>query len=87
VPYLWALSEPEALIYLAATLETVRRRRGSPRWPAEIYRRQLGRLNVALAQSTIYLDTDRHSAEAVHRLALAGLHAAGLWPMKDPSRP
>ncbi|MCC6628836.1 MAG: hypothetical protein IT340_15705 [Chloroflexi bacterium] len=83
VPHLWALSRPDALIYLAVTLAVIRQRRAAPNWPAAIYQRQLRRLTLALAHATVYIDTDRRQPAGVLAVARAGLLAAGVVVAKD----
>jgi hypothetical protein len=74
IRHLWALSEPDVVIYLAVSLPGIRRRRDEPTWPARIYATQLRRLEQALASCDIYIDTshrDRASVLAVARRGIA----------------
>jgi hypothetical protein len=82
-PYLWALPEPDLLLYLSVDLTGVRRRRGDPGWPAPIYGRQLRRLQPALARCDIYLDTSTRAAPEVLAAARAALRAAGAPPPSE----
>jgi hypothetical protein len=82
-PYLWALPEPDHLLYLAVDLAGVRRRRADPEWPAAIHQRQLRRLLPALARCSIYLDTSSRGAAEVLAIARAALRAAGAPPPKE----
>jgi hypothetical protein len=76
VPHLWALSEPDILIYLSVDLPTLRRRRRDPSWPASIFAAQQRRLVHALAHCDVYIDTARRDSAGVLRVALAGIIAA-----------
>lgn len=80
VPHLWALLEPDVVIYLAVDLDGVRRRRGNPAWPAAIYHQQQRRLLSALGGCTIYIDTSTRTAAEVLAVARAALRAAGVVP-------
>jgi hypothetical protein len=80
VPHLWALLEPDVVIYLAVDLAGVRRRRGNPAWPAAIYQQQQRRLLSALRGCTIYIDTSTRTAAEVLAVAHAALRAIGVAP-------
>jgi hypothetical protein len=83
VPHLWALAEPDAVVFLAVSLATIRGRRAAPDWPAVFYRRQLQRLSQALAHATVYVDTDWRPPAGVLAVVQAGLCAAGTIGLKD----
>lgn len=76
VPHLWALSEPDLLIYLSVGLAAIRRRRADPSWPAFIYVEQQQRLAHALAHCDLYIDTAPRDPAGVLAVALAGIAAA-----------
>jgi hypothetical protein len=63
---LWKHQQPDALVLLEASLETVRRRRADPAWPEWIYAAQQERLADARAHADLILTTD-----AQDQLALA----------------
>lgn len=85
VPHLWALSDPDAVIFLSVDLDTVRRRRGNPSWSATIFRQQQRRLQAALAGCAIYLDTSDRSPANILALARTALAAAGFTPPSEPA--
>jgi hypothetical protein len=76
IPHLWALTEPDVLLYLSVDLATIRRRRGAPRWSAGIYARQARRLHHALAHCDVYIDTSDRDPVGVLAVARAGIAAA-----------
>jgi hypothetical protein len=76
IPHLWALAEPDLLVYLSVDLPTIRQRRANPAWPASLYQRQLHRLEQALTACDVYIDTSRRAPDEVAALARAGLVAA-----------
>jgi hypothetical protein len=81
--YLWALPEPDFLLYLSVDLAGVRRRRGDAGWPDAIYGRQVRRLQPALARCDIYLDTSGRGPAEVRAAARAALRAAGAPPPNE----
>jgi dienelactone hydrolase len=62
---LWKHQQPDALVLLDATLDTVRRRRDDSDWPAWIYAAQQQRLADARAHADLVLVTDSRDAEAL----------------------
>jgi len=77
VPDMWQrITRPDLLIYLDATLETVRRRRHAPNWPAWILDRELERLQHARAHCDLYIETDDLTPSEVLERALALLATA-----------
>jgi hypothetical protein len=76
VPHLWALSEPDLLIYLSVDLPSLRRRRDDPDWPASIFAAQQRRLVHALAHCDVYINTSGRDMGSVLHVALAGIAAA-----------
>lgn len=76
VPHLWALSEPDLLIYLSVGLAAIRQRRADPSWPAFIYVEQQQRLAHALAHCDLYIDTAPRDPAGVLAVALVGIAAA-----------
>ena len=66
VPNLWRrLVHADLLIFLDASLDTVRRRLASPGWPAWLYEAQRGRVELARQQCDIYIATDDLTAADV----------------------
>ncbi len=59
VPSMWQrLTNPDVLIYLDATLETVRRRRHDPGFPAWLLEQETHRLRYARQYCDYYIETD-----------------------------
>ena len=85
VPHLWALSEPEVLVYLSVQLDAIRARRADPSWPASIYAQQQRRLAHALAHCDVYVDTTLRDQAGVLAVALAGI-TARTGQMDDAAR-
>ena len=75
VPHLWALSQPDVLVYLSVQLDAIRARRADPSWPASIYAQQQRRLGHALAHCDIYVDTTHRDQAGVLAATLAGIAA------------
>jgi len=74
VPNMWQrITRPDILIYLAADLETVRRRRRDPYFPTWLFEQELARLSHARAHADIYIDTSDLTPGEVLFRALAGL--------------
>ena len=74
VPDMWfRLSHPDILIFLDATLETVRARRADPEWPAWLLNEQILRLSHARCYCDLYLQTDSLSRDEVLETALSWL--------------
>jgi deoxyadenosine/deoxycytidine kinase len=79
VPYMWQrLSNPDVLIYLDATLETIRRRRRDPDFPPWLLEQEIKRLRHARQYCDYYLDTDPLTPEEVLESVLAWLTSRGL---------
>jgi deoxyadenosine/deoxycytidine kinase len=57
VPHLWQLSRPDVLIYLDASLATIRRRRNA-RWPQSMLDDEHLRLAMARKHCDLYVHTD-----------------------------
>jgi hypothetical protein len=57
VPHLWQLTKPDILVYLDASLSTIRRRR-SPRWERALLEEQRRRLSHARRHCDLYIPTD-----------------------------
>jgi len=76
VPAMWQrITDPDILIFLDASLNTVRRRRGDPEFPARILEEQKARLAHARRYCHLYVDTDPLAAEQVLEVVLAWLRA------------
>lgn len=66
VPYMWQkITAPDLLIYLDASLETVRRRRADPEFPSWIWDAEQARLAHARAHCHLYIATDDLTPEQV----------------------
>jgi thymidylate kinase len=80
VPDMWLrLTMPDILIYLDASLETIRLRRNDDQWPEWIWDLQVGRLSHARSHCDLYLVTDPLTPSEVLQLTLtflAGHHSA-----------
>ena len=76
VPYMWQrITQPDLLIYLDCALETTRRRRHSPDFPAWIYEAERDRLRHARAHCHLYIATDDLTPETILAQTLAFLEA------------
>jgi dienelactone hydrolase len=64
VAYLWQLSKPDVLIYLDASLPTIRRRR-RVRWPQSLLDEEHHRLSHAREHCDLYVHTDGLTPEDV----------------------
>jgi adenylate kinase family enzyme len=53
---LWRRKDPEAVVFLDVSLETVRNRRGE-HWPEWLYHRQVDRLKSARSAADVIVDT------------------------------
>ena len=73
VPYLWQMSKPDVLIYLDASLATIRQRR-SPRWHRPLLDEEHRRLAHARQHAHLYIDTDGLSPKDVASRALTFLN-------------
>ena len=69
---LWNHQHPDRLVYLEASLEAVRARRG-PGWPAWIYRLQQERLGDARAHATVAVDSASIPVEETVRRIVAAV--------------
>lgn len=58
IPELWAHLKPERVVYLEASLKTVRRRRDDDAWPEWIYHVQVARLANARDSADLIVVTD-----------------------------
>ncbi len=66
VPYMWQrITHPDVLIYLDASLDTLRARRHDPDFPDGLRQQQLARLKHACAHCDLYVDTDPLMPEEV----------------------
>jgi GTPase SAR1 family protein len=70
VPYLWQRSNPRFLIYLDASLSTIRGR-GRPRWPKDLLDVEHERLAHARAHCDLYILTDGLSPNDVAERVIA----------------
>jgi len=74
VPDMWRrLTMPDLLIYLDASLETIRLRRKDDQWPKWIRDLQVGRLRHARSHCDLYLLTDSLTPVQVLQLTLGFL--------------
>lgn len=73
VPYLWQRSRPDVLIYLDASLPTIRRRRGV-RWHQPMLDEERRRLSQAREQASLYIHTDGLSPQDVAARAVTYLN-------------
>jgi hypothetical protein len=81
VPTMWQrITRPDLLIYLDASLDSVRRRRNDPSFPLDLYDEECSRLRHARAHCDLYIPTDDHSPAAVLDSALALLTERGIRP-------
>jgi deoxyadenosine/deoxycytidine kinase len=64
VPYLWERSKPDVLVYLDATVHTIRSR-GRPRWRQSVLDQEHTRLQHARDHCDLYIPTDGLSAHDV----------------------
>ncbi len=81
VPTMWQrITRPDVLIYLDASLDTVRRRRHDPGFPADLYEQELVRLRHARANCHLYIHTDALTPAEVLAAAVDGLNRADIMP-------
>jgi shikimate kinase len=73
VPYLWQIAKPDVLIYLDASLATIRQRR-SPRWHRPMLDEEHRRLAHARQHAHLYIHTDGLSPKDVASKALTFLN-------------
>ena len=64
VPHLWQLSTPDVLVYLDASIHTIRRRRRT-KWRQEILDEEHRRLAHAREHCDLYIPTDGFAPEDV----------------------
>lgn len=76
VPYLWQLSKPGALVYLDASLHTVRRRRRT-KWKQETLDEEHRRLAHAREHCDLYVSTDGLAPEDVASRVISFLKMRG----------
>lgn len=76
------ISRPQALVYLDASLETVRRRGRSDYTPA-YFGKQLRRLAHAREHCDVYVQTDDLSEEDVCAMVVRGLDGLGVKPQLE----
>ncbi|MBI4494127.1 MAG: hypothetical protein HY690_15170 [Chloroflexi bacterium] len=76
VPDMWRMAQPDALIYLDAGLETVRKRRPVT-YGEEVLVEQRRRLEHARRHCTLYVSTDDLTPEEVEARALRVLEVGG----------
>ncbi len=69
IHWLWRHGEPDVLIYLDASLATIRARRGAE-WPEAVYVAQEERLREARAHADLVLDTNAEDAMRIANRAL-----------------
>jgi hypothetical protein len=89
VPDMWQrLTRPQILVYLGASLATVRRRR-DPSFPAALFQEQRRRLRHARCHCQICVCTDPLTESQVLARVVAALKSSGLRPSSDiaPSAP
>lgn len=73
VPYLWQRSRPDVVIYLDASLPTIRRRR-RVRWSQPVLDEERRRLSHAREHAHLYIHTDGLSPQDVASRALTYLN-------------
>jgi hypothetical protein len=85
VPDMWRrITRPDLLIYLDASLETIRRRRAQPDWPEWMLELEVGRLSHARACCDLYLKTDELTIPQVLERVLDWLGAQGVVGQQPP---
>ena len=78
VPTMWQrITKPDLLIYLDASLETVRRRRNDPGFPLDLYEAECVRLQHARVHCHLYIHTDELTPAEVLSYAVVGLGNEG----------
>ncbi len=87
VPDMWQrLSRPQVLVYLDASLATMRRRR-DPSFPAALLEEQRRRLQHARHHCQIYVCTDPLTEDQVLAQVVAALKRSGLVPSAKVESP
>ncbi len=87
VPGMWQMSNPDYLIYLDVSLDTLRLRRGNPRWSAHEWQEQQQRLAHARAHADLIIATDALTLDEVEAQAQAMLAAQVGRPRPSTPRP
>lgn len=81
VPDMWRrISRPEVLVYLDASLETIRRRRPEEDYEAAYIQEQRRRLAHARQHCHVYISTDALDVDEVLQRVLAALDELGVKP-------
>lgn len=62
---LWAHQQPDIVVFLGVSLESVRARKANPDWPEWIFDQQSQRLSHAREHADCIIDTDAESVETV----------------------
>ena len=74
VPGMWQrITDPDVLIYLDASLDTIRLRRRDPEFPPWIFEQETIRLRHAQLHCDLYVDTDPLTPEQVLEIAISWL--------------
>lgn len=76
VPHLWQRSNPRVLVYLDASLSTIRQRR-RVKWPRQMLDEEHRRLAHAREHCDLYIPTDGLLPEDVASRVVTYLHAKG----------
>jgi len=80
VPSMWQrITKPDLLVYLDASLDTVRNRKNDPEWPEWLYGEQVKRLRHARACCDLYLQTDSLTPAQVLERTLGFLERGNLF--------
>jgi len=87
VPGMWQISNPDYLIYLDVGLDTLRRRRGNPRWSEQEWRAQQQRLAHARHHADLVIATDALTLDEVEAQAKEMLAARSVRPKSPHSSP
>lgn len=87
VPSMWQMSNPDYLIYLDVGIDTLRRRRGSPRWSEHEWQAQQERLAHARQHADLYIATDSLSPDEVEARAKALLQTKAVQPKQRSAPP
>jgi deoxyadenosine/deoxycytidine kinase len=74
------ISRPEVLVYLDASLETIRRRRPDDDYDEAYIQEQRRRLAHARQHCQVYISTDALSVEEVFERVVAALEGLGVKP-------
>jgi gluconate kinase len=79
VPYLWQRSKPDVLVYLDASIHSIRRR-GREKWPRYLLDTQQHRLAHARQHCDLYIHTDGLTAQDVLSRVLTFINNQGRRP-------